>query len=687
MTAANPLYRIDGLPPFDRITASDVEPGIRTLIAETRAELERLEADPAARWDALVGQLDEMGRTLWTAWSAVRHLTAVMNTPELRAAHEAVQEEIVEVGLRIGQSRPIYDALVALQTSPEWGALDATQRRIVELRVLQAELNGVGLDGEARARFNAIAAELNRLATEFSNHLLDATRAWERVITEASEIAGLTADERGMLAASYQQAYPDAAGGDADTGPWRVTLDFPPLRAVLDHAHSRELRETVFKTFSSRASSGELDNTPFVGRILALRKEQAALLGFRNWAELAMESKMADVESASSLMQTLLDTSYPRARGEIDALREFAAAEGLRGELLPWDYRYYRDRLRERQFGFSSEELRPYFPLPRVLAGLFGVVERLFGVTIEPADGDAPVWHPDVRFFRILEDGAPIAAFYLDPYSRPETKRGGAWMDECLDRRRVQGELQLPVAHAVCNGTPPVGDRPSLMAFDEVETLFHEFGHALQHMLTRIERPSVAGIQGVEWDAVELASQFMENWCYHRPTVRGMTAHVDTGEPLPDELFDKLVAARTFFSGSDFIRQLRFGLLDMALHTTFDPDRDDLLALQREVSARTTVIAPWEGDRMLCAFAHIFAGGYSAGYYSYKWAEVLSADAFAAFEEAGLDDDAKVAAVGRRFRETVLGLGGSRHPVEVYRAFRGRDATPDALLRHNALAG
>jgi len=423
-------------------------------------------------------------------------------------------------------------------------------------------------------------------------------------------------------------------------------------------------------------------------QILRLRREMAGLLGYASYAEVSLASKMAPgVDAVERLLEELRAASWEAALRDLDDLRALAREAGApeADDLRNWDVAFWAERLRERRYAYSDEQLRPYFPLPRVLDGLFALAERLFGVRVRAADGEAPVWHPDVRFFRIADpDGAPRAAFYLDPYSRPAEKRGGAWMDECVGR----APGRLPIAYLICNQVPPVGDKPSCMTYDELHTLFHEFGHGLQHMLTTVERPLAAGIRNVEWDAVELPSQFMENWCYHRDTLLGLSRHVETGERLPEELFQKLRAARTFRAGSDMLRQLYFAFMDLELHHRWTPESGESpFDVQRRIAARTTVIPPLPEDRFLCGFSHIFAGGYAAGYYSYKWAEVLSADAFGAFEDAGLDDPAAVAATGRRFRDTVLALGGSRHPMEVFRAFRGREPSTQALLRQAGLAG
>ncbi|HEY9736906.1 MAG TPA: M3 family metallopeptidase, partial [Trichocoleus sp.] len=458
----------------------------------------------------------------------------------------------------------------------------------------------------------------------------------------------------------------------------------------LQHSRRRDLREQVYRAFITRASEGELNNTPNIEQILALRQEMAQLLGYSTFAELSIARKMApSVAAIEQLMEELRSASYDTAVKELDALRAFAKDKGAAeaDDLKQWDTAFWAERMREEKYGLNDEELRPYFPLPQVLDGLFTLAHRLFGIRITPADGEAPVWHPDVRYFQVAgEAGEPIAHFYLDPYSRSAEKRGGAWMDECVNRGKLGTSVRLPVAYLVCNQAPPVDGKPSLMTFRDVETLFHEFGHGLQHMLTTVDFPGASGINNVEWDAVELPSQFMENWCYHRDTLLKLARHYETGEPLPEELYRKIVAARSFMAGSTVLRQVNFGWLDIELHHRYQPGGSETIKDVRDrISAKTSVLKPLPEDAFLCAFGHIFAGGYAAGYYSYFWAEVLSADAFSAFEEAGLENDGAIAEIGRRFRDTVLSLGGSRHPMEVFKAFRGREPSTEALLRHRGL--
>jgi oligopeptidase A len=609
-----------------------------------------------------------------------------------------VQGEVVQFSMRMGQSQRIYQGLKTLRTNPEWDTLDTAQHRIVDALIRDAELAGVGLQGEPRERFNAIQQELAELSTQFSNHVLDATKAFHLTLTEAGEVEGLPASLRQMAAQAAREAGTREAGtreATAETGPWRITLDHPSFSPFMEHSRRRDLRAQLYRAFITRASSGDLDNTPLINRILQLRQEECDLLGYANFAELSLASKMApNVAAVEQLLEELRQASFDAAHQDLVELRDFARAQHAEeaDHLAHWDLPFWSERLREERYDFSDEELRPYFPLPQVLDGLFALARRLFGVHIKPADGEAPVWHEDVRFFRIYdEQDQEIAAFYLDAYSRPAEKRGGAWMDSCVGRSRLLAEpgqaVRLPVAYLTCNQTPPVDGKPSLMNFTEVRTLFHEFGHGLHHMLTQVDHGMAAGIRNVEWDAVELPSQFMENWCYHRDTLMGMSAHVDTGEPLPQALYDKLCAARHYRSGSLMLRQLYFAFMDLELHARFDPKgAETIFDVQRRIAAKTTPLMPLPEDRFLCSFSHIFAGGYAAGYYSYKWAEVLSADAFAAFEEAGLTDASALAETGRRYRNTILALGGSQAPMDVFKAFRGREPDTAALLRHSGLA-
>lgn len=685
----NPLLQGKGLPPFDAILPEHVVPAMTQLLEDLNRSLATLEANVVPTWQGLVEPLDGIVDRLGWSWGIVGHLMGVKNSPELRQAHQTMQPAIVQFYTQLGQSKPLYDGFKALKASAQWDTLDRAQQRIVSAAIRDAELSGVGLEGDAKERFNAIQLELADLSTQFSNHVLDATKAFGLTLTQPEEVEGLPPSLLSLAAQTARMVGEENA--TPQNGPWQITLDFPSYGPFMQHSTRSDLREKLYKAFLSRASSGELDNTPLIDRILALRQEQAQLLGFDNYAELSLASKMASgVAAVEELMEELRQVSYDAAQQELAQLQAFAESRGYSQPLKHWDISYWAERQREAKFDFTDEELRPYFPLPQVLDGLFGLAKRLFGVTVTPADGEAPIWHEDARYFQIADEmGNAIAYFYLDPYSRPAEKRGGAWMDECANRVKLAdaGMVRLPVAYLVCNQTPPVDGKPSLMTFREVETLFHEFGHGLQHMLTRVDYLGASGIRNVEWDAVELPSQFMENWCYDRPTLFSMAKHYETGETLPEHYYEKLLGSRTYMSGSAILRQLHFSWVDLELHARYQPGGTETVRDVRDRLAQTTtILPPIPEDAFLCSFGHIFAGGYAAGYYSYKWAEVLSADAFAAFEEAGLDNEAAISETGKRFRETVLAKGGSEHPMEVFKAFRGREPSTEALLRHSGLA-
>jgi oligopeptidase A len=616
----------------------------------------------------------------------VSHLNGVKNSPALREAHQAVQPEVVGTFLGLAQSEPLYKALVGIKDSPAYASLSPARRRILDKKILEAKLAGIALPPAERERFTKIETELSELGTTFSNHVLDATKAFSMTLTSKDEVDGLPASALAMASAQARAAGESSSTPEA--GPWRFTLDFPSFDPFLRYAKRRDLREKMYRAYVTRASEldaadPKTDNRALIDRILELRAEKAKILGYQTYAELSLATKMApSVDEVERLLLELQKTSRPVAQKELDELKGLAGTD-----IAHWDVGFWAEKLREQKYAFSEEELRPYFPLPVVLEGLFKLVRKIFGIVVTEATSEAPRWHDDVRYFKVKdESGADVAAFYLDPYARPAEKRGGAWMDDCVTRRRTAKGLRLPVAYLCCNGSPPVDGKPSLMTFREVETLFHEFGHGLQHMLTRVDDVDASGIRGVEWDAVELPSQFMENWCTHKETILGMSKHVDTGEALPLSLFEKVKAAKTFRAASMMVRQLHFARVDLELHHRYQGGKGEgFLDVNRRIANETAVLPPLPEDRFLCGFTHIFAGGYAAGYYSYKWAEVLSADAFGAFEEAGLDDEKKLAEVGRRFRDTVLSLGGSVHPLEVFQQFRGRGPSTDALLRHAGL--
>lgn len=687
----NALFNQGTLPDFSRITPDQVAPAVREAIRLGRLTLEQLENLENPTWDNFVLPLRQMNRRFDQVWGTVNHLLGVRNSQELREAHELVQPEIIEFQLSVSQNPRMFERWQKIRASLETANPSPARIRIADNALREARLSGVALDGEARERFNKMQQELAALATKFSNTVLDATKDFKLLLKLPAEVDGLPESWRQMAAEAAVNA--GEKGANAENGPWLITLDFPSFYPFMQHGKDRGTREKIYRASSTKAggtSSGtSFDNWPLIDKILKLRQDEAHLLGFANFADVSLDAKMAPgTREIRQMISDLAKVARPLAQQEYSRLREFAATQGLTGKLELWDIAFYSERQREQLYAYSEEELRPYFPLERVLSGMFKLAEELLGVQIAAADPHTPLWHQDVRYFEVRDEaGKQIAGFFLDPFARSSEKRGGAWMDVCRQREVDAGNTVLPIAYLICNGSPPVrGDnaRPSLMTFGEVETLFHEFGHGLQHMLTRVDEYEASGISNVEWDAVELPSQFMENWVYERSVIDVISGHYQTGATLPEEKFQKIRAAKNYMSASQLLRQLYFSLLDIELHEKYDGSVP-VKEIQNQIAKDYTVISPLPEDAFLCSFTHIFAGGYAAGYYSYKWAEVLSADAFAAFEEVGLENKKSLAQLGRRYRETVLAHGGSRHPMEVYRDFRGRDANIEALLRHSGL--
>ncbi len=686
---ANPLLfeadTVDRVPPFPQIEPAHVEDAVATLCDAYEAAVADIEQNAPATYAGVIDALAEAEARLEKCWGVVEHLMGVRNSDELRAVYEKAQPRIVALSSRVRQSKALYDKLAAVKASDDFAQLSPGQRRVVEQRLLSAELAGVACAPDEKKKFEELDRRLAQLSTDFSNAVLDATKGFAKILTSEEDVRGLPETWRRMAAAAAQAR--DHAGATPEKGPWAVTLDGPNVTAFLQHAKRRDLREEVCRAFVTRAATGPASNEPRVREILSLRQEQAALLGYASYAEMSLAQKMASsVDEVEALLGELSAKARPfaeREHHELEAMKKSTDGMDPNAALMPWDTGFLAERQKEAKFSFTDEETRPYFPLERVLQGLFSLAEELFEVRITAADGQAPVWDDDVRYFAVQNlDGSPRAAFYLDPYARPANKRGGAWMNDCIGRKSTDRGVRHPVAYLCCNQTPPSGDVPSLMSFYEVETLFHEFGHGLQHMLTTVDVPEVAGINGVEWDAVEVPSQFMENWVYEKDIAQGMSGHYQTGAKLPDDLFAKIKAARTFRAATAMIRQVYFARLDLALHHTYDPSGPEApLDVKRRIAREVLVQQPLDEDRFLCAFTHIFAGGYSAGYYSYKWAEVLAADAFGAFEEAGLDDAAARQKLGHKFRDTILSEGGARHPMAVFEAFRGRKPEVDPLLR------
>ncbi|WP_028008525.1 M3 family metallopeptidase [Solimonas flava] len=670
------------LPAFDAIRPEHAEPALDEVLARNRAELEQLLArNEAPTWDTLIEPLEDMSDRIQRAWGPVSHLFSVVSTADWRRAYNACLPKLTEYSVEVSQSEPLYRAYEALAASAEYQRYGAVRRKVIADALRDFRLSGIALPEAEKARYKDISLRLSELQTKFEENLMDAIQAWGKHVEDEALLAGMTD--------AAKQAARARAEAKNLPGFW-LTLDFPSYDAVISYADHRELRRELYEAFATRASdrgpqAGQFDNGALMEEILALRHELARLLGYANYAELSLATKMA--ESPDEVERFLVDLAQrakPRAQADLDELRAFARERDGLDDFAPWDAAYYAEKLKEQKLGLSDEELRPYFAFDRVVRGMFDVVQRLYGIGIDKVDGIA-TWHADVSTYVLKDgDGVPFGLFYLDPYARAE-KRSGAWMDECINRRRTPGGVQQPVAYLTCNFTPPLPGQPALLTHDEVVTLFHEFGHGLHHLLTRVDEASVAGIHGVAWDAVELPSQFMENWCYDAATLKHFARHWQSGAPMPEELLGKLRQSRSFHAGLGTVRQLEFALFDLRLHRDFDPARKSehgarVLELLDRVRDEVAVMKPPAFNRMPWSFSHIFAGGYAAGYYSYKWAEVLSADAFAAFEESEFSPE-----IGYRFRDTILAQGGSKEAMDLFVEFRGRKPSIDALLRHNGL--
>ena len=673
----NPLLDFSGLPRFAEFKAEFVTPALDQLLAENRTLVENLRnQDTAPEWENFVAPLDDGNERLRRAWGQVAHMNAVMNSPQLRDVYNANLPRITQYFSELAQDEALYRKYKALRASDAFPCLTQAQKKVIENELRDFRLGGAELPSAEKARFKQIVEELAGLSSKFNDNVLDATNAFELVVQDKNLLAGIPAD--------VLESAADAAKQAGKQG-WKLTLHMPCYLPVMQYAQDRKLREQMYHAYVTRAAEfGEpgWDNTAIIVDILRLRGEQARLLGFASFAELSLQPKMADTpQQVLDFLEELAKRARPYAQRDLAELKEFAFLQLGLDDLQPWDVAYASEKLRVARYAFSDQEVKQYFPEHQVLAGMFRVVETLYGLQITP--DEAPRWQDDVRFFSIRNrSGALIGQFYLDLYARA-SKRGGAWMDDAITRRRKTTGVQIPVAYLNCNFSAPLSGRPALFTHDEVITLFHEFGHGLHHLLTQVEVLGVSGINGVEWDAVELPSQFMENFCWEWEVLRSMTRHVETGSGLPRELFEKMVAAKNFQSGMQTVRQLEFAIFDMRLHSDFDPNGQKTpLQLVDEVRQGVAVLFPPAYNRFMNSFSHIFGGGYAAGYYSYKWAEVLSADAYSMFEENGVLNSS----VGSRFREEILGSGGSRPALDSFVAFRGRKPTIDALLRHNGMA-
>ena len=680
---SNALLDFTDLPRFDIFKPEHVTPAIATLLDEARAVVQRLEnATATPSWDDFVTPLEVATERLGRAWGVVGHLNAVVDTPELRAAYNENLPKVTEFWTELGTNLKLFEKYKALQASPAYQTLEPARKKIIDNAVRDFRLGGAELADDKKPRFAEIQEQQAALSTRFSENVLDATNAYELIVDDEARLSGLPDDVKQMARASAEK--------EGKQG-WRFTLHFPSYFPILQYADDRALRETIYRASATKASElgakPEWDNTQNIIDILKLRDEEAKLLGYANFAEVSLVPKMATSPAqVIRFLEDLATRARPFAENDLAELRAFAKAELGLDQLEAWDMTYASEKLREKRYAFSEQEVKQYFPEHKVVDGLFRLIQNMFGVAIKP--DTSPLWHPDVKFFRIEKQGKLVGQFYIDLYAR-NGKRGGAWMDDARGRKNLAGDVQTPIAYLTCNFTEPqVIDgvkKPAYFTHDEVITLFHEFGHGLHHMLTGVDELGVSGISGVEWDAVELPSQFMENFCWEWDVLQHMTAHVDTGEPLPRALYDKMIAAKNFQSGLQMLRQVEFSLFDMHLHYDYDPNGTQTVAeLLADVRHRVAVIIPPAFNRFQHSFGHIFAGGYAAGYYSYKWAEVLSADAYGAFEEAQGDPN-RLAETGLAFHREILSVGGSRPALDSFTAFRGREPSIDALLRHNGM--
>jgi oligopeptidase A len=672
----NPLLDFSGLPRFTDIKPEHVAAAVDTQLAENRALIRKLLADTTQpTWQNFATPLDDAGEKLHRLWGAVSHLNAVMNSAELRDAYNANLPKVTEYSAEVSQNEKLFARFKSLAASDAFHALSKPQKKIIENDLRDFRLGGADLPADQKPRFAELQEKLAELGAKFQDNVLDATNDYSLVIEDKNELDGVPDD--------VLQGMAEEAQKDNKTG-YKITLHYPSYMPVMQYAHNRALREKLYRVYVTRASElgkTEWDNTKVIEQILALRNELASMLGYHNFAEYSLATKMAKRPTqVIDFIEEISIKARPYAEKDVKDLQAFAREQLKIDKLEAWDMAYASEKLREQRYAFSEQEVKQYFPETVVLPGMFKVVETIYAVNIRAAK--APTWNSDVKFFEILNlDEQPIGQFYLDLYAR-STKRGGAWMDDAITRRKKASGVQIPVAYLTCNFSAPVGGKPAVFTHDEVITLFHEFGHGLHHLLTQIEDLGVSGINGVEWDAVELPSQFMENFCWEWDVLKHMTKHVDSGATLPRELFDKMIAAKNFQSGMQTMRQLEFSLFDMRLHYDYQPQKETLLELLDEVRSHVAVVFPPAFNRFANQFSHIFGGGYAAGYYSYKWAEVLSADAYAAFEENGVLDEK----TGDKFRREILSMGGSRPALESFKAFRGREPSIDALLRHNGMA-
>ncbi|MEZ8916345.1 oligopeptidase A [Vibrio lentus] len=678
---SNPLLTFTDLPPFSQIKPEHVKPAVEQVIEECRNKIEQvLEGNTSPSWDNLVAPIEEVDDRLGRIWSPVSHMNSVMNSDELRDAYESCLPVLSEYGTWVGQHKGLFEAYKAIKASEAFSALDQAQQKTITDALRDFELSGIGLPADEQHRYGEISKRQSELGSQFSNNVLDATMGWSKQVTDVAELAGMP--ESALAAAQ-------AAAESKEQEGYLLTLDIPSYLPVMTYCDNQELRKELYEAYVTRASdrgpnAGKWDNTEIITEQLKLRHEIARMLGFSTYSEKSLSTKMAETpDQVLGFLNDLAVKAKPQGEREVEELRQFAEKEFGVSELNLWDIAYYSEKQKQNLFEISDEELRPYFPESNAVSGLFEVLNRVFGMSVTEREG-VDTWHDSVRFFDIFDaTGTLRGSFYLDLYAR-EHKRGGAWMDDCRGRRITQsGDLQTPVAYLTCNFNKPVGDKPALFTHDEVVTLFHEFGHGIHHMLTQVEAGAVAGINGVPWDAVELPSQFLENWCWEEEALSFISGHFETGEALPKEMLEKMLAAKNFQSAMFILRQLELGLFDFTLHTEYDPEVGArVLETLADVKSKVSVLPSLDWNRFSHSFGHIFAGGYSAGYYSYLWAEVLSADAFSAFEEEGIFNTE----TGNRFLNNILEMGGSEEPMELFKRFRGREPQIDAMLRHAGIS-
>jgi len=679
-TTSNPILNISELPQFDSFHVEHIEPAIDQLLSDNRAEISTLVAQQdTPTWQNFIEALEKIDNRFERVWGPIGHLDSVKNSDEWHAAYTACLEKVTEYYTEVGQNKGLFDKFTAIANSDQFKEYSLAQKKVIENALRNFHLSGIDLPLAQQKIYQAVSQQLSQLSSQFGNNVLKATQAWTKNITDSAQLAGLPENALGML-----QQLAEQKGLDG----WLITLDFPSYLAIMTHADSRELRAEVYRAFATRSSdqaeNTQFDNSDLIEQIRKLRHQKANLLGFEQYADLSLATKMAEsTEQVLGFLRDLAVKSKPQAEQELATLQAFAKAELGIETLQPSDVAYSSEKLKNATLSLSQEKLRPYFPVTSVLAGLFNITETLFGISLKEQQ-DVSTWHKDVRFFQLIDSsGALVGEFYLDLFAR-ENKRGGAWMDSAVTRWKHEGgTLQTPVAYLVCNFTPPVGDQPACLTHDEVTTMFHEFGHGIHHLMTQMEHLDISGISGVPWDAVELPSQFMENFCWEREGLDLMSAHVESGESLPNDLFQALKNSRGFQSAMMMVRQIEFSLVDFELHSSFsNEDHVDILALAQRIRNEVSVIHPPEYARQLHSFSHIFAGGYAAGYFSYKWAEVLSADAFSLFEETGILNPE----TGAKFKNTILAAGGSVDPMALFKSFRGREPDIEALLRHSGIA-